>query len=313
MDSMTQYYETAIIGGKNVYIVEAHHFALFPWAEIRRNLRVAPTLITLDHHTDTMDAFRVHCAVKSNGNSEVSKAMLENLTASIDWKSDETLRPTVNALRHDEHIHAAFLSGIISIAFAINLSDQTPSIEQINHRAAIATRYAERLNRAKQGQCLGSDLEFPPLASPEPPYTYNRPDNGMFTIHSICSIGCEKLPHDDDCVIARDNEVLESIFLDHGLATAKCMAESVGMESAEASPYILDIDLDYFHSSEAINPQNPSTFYRLIRNAVAITVARESKCVDDLRHEDSDVTANSLLERLLRHIEDAIANDASRN
>ncbi len=290
---MGRLYDTMHIGGKDVYIVDAHHFALFPWAKVRRSLGLAPTLITLDHHTDTMEAFRGHCCFATNGDFDLAETMVSDLTGAIDWQSDDTLESTVALLRHDEHIHAAYLSGVISVAFAINLNDQTPSIEEERFHESISERWNQ--------QRAGHTFEPEPVR-PNPPYTYSRPNDGMFNISTICSIDCAKLTHDDDCAIARDHQVLESLYLDHEIATANNMAKCVGMASVEAAPYILDIDLDYFHSEESINPQNPDTFYRLIRNAVAITVAREPDCVEELRHEDSKITAESLLEQLVKHI-----------
>ena len=45
------------INGKSVYLVEDHHHALLPWAYERDRLGIAPHVLTLDHHTDTLPAF----------------------------------------------------------------------------------------------------------------------------------------------------------------------------------------------------------------------------------------------------------------
>jgi hypothetical protein len=290
-------YKTKNILGKDIYIIEAHHFALFPWAHVRRGLDSAPTLITLDHHTDTHKAFCSYRARTAKYNFDAAEAMLPSLVASIDWSTEERLQHTVNLLRHDEHIHAAFLSNIISVAFSINLSDQLPSIEEDAYQNWNSRRF-EFLLEGK------GYLE--PAALPLPPYTYTSREDGMFTISTICAIGCKKMPHDDECEIVRHNQVLESSYLNHELVTANAMAKSIEMASAEEKPYILDIDLDYFHSERSINPVDTETFYRLIRNAIAITVARESECVHELRHVGSNITADSLLRRLSEHIEAAL-------
>ncbi len=47
------------------------------------------------------------------------------------------------------------------------------------------------------------------------------------------------------------------------------------MPAVEAETYILDIELEYFRSEKAIDPADPATFYRLLRNAVAVTIATE--------------------------------------
>jgi hypothetical protein len=295
---MSHPYDKLEICGKDVYIVSAHHFVLLPWSEIRRTVKSAPTLITLDHHTDTMVAFRGHRSIATDGNWDEAKKMLPALVDKIDWSDDRSILEAVSLLRHDEHIHAAVLSGIISLAFAINLSDRVPSIEEERYAEEISRRFALSL----EGIDPGPDPE-----PPTPPYTYAPRSDGMFTISADCAIGCEKMPHDDECAVVRADQVLESFYLDHELATANRMANAAGLNSVEAAPYILDIDLDYFYSEKAIEPNNPVTFYRLIRNAVAITIALEPGCVRDLRCEGSTVTASSLLEGLKAHIEKALA------
>jgi hypothetical protein len=75
----------------------------------------------------------------------------------------------------------------------------------------------------------------------------------------------------------------------------------------EAAPYILDIDLDVFHTRRAISPLDSTTFYRLIKNAVAITIATEAACVEDLWLDDDDVmTSEDLLRELMAHIDQAL-------
>ena len=84
------------------------------------------------------------------------------------------------------------------------------------------------------------------------------------------------------------------------------MSRSVGIDHLEAQPYILDIDLDVFHSRQAIEPADRTTFYRLIRNAVAITVATEAECVEDLKFDGETIDAEFLLARLMEHIKAAL-------
>lgn len=252
-------YDKITIGGRDVCIVEAHHFVLFPWAEIRRTETAAPALITLDHHTDTMPAFHRYRYRATKGDWDAMEAMLPRLIADIDWNDDRSLLKAVHKLCFDEHIRAAVSSGIISRAFAINLSGET---------------------------CTEHD--------------------GIYEAGAICAIGCDKTPHDDACLITHAAQVLESVYLDHELTQLNEMAQADGLPIAEAAPYILDIDLDYFHSEKAINPDDPSTFYRLVRNAIAVTVALEPECVEELRCVGSTVTSAVLLDRLKEHIEAAM-------
>jgi len=88
--------------------------------------------------------------------------------------------------------------------------------------------------------------------------TYEDPENHIFVISHDCAIGCNRMPHNDDCVVEHGNMILESIYLDDQLARGAEMSRCVGIDHLEAQPYILDIDLDAFHSRRAIEPADPS-------------------------------------------------------
>ncbi|WP_322082897.1 UPF0489 family protein [Burkholderia sp. BCC1972] len=129
----------------------------------------------------------------------------------------------------------------------------------------------------------------------------------LYEAGSICAIGCAKVPHDDECTPIRSAQVLEAVYLDHELNVLNAMAAQDGVPAAEAEPYVLDIDLDYFHSEKAIEPDDPATFYRLVRNSVAVTIAIEPEYVADCRDEGSNITGETLLERMKQHIEASMA------
>lgn len=68
--------------------------------------------------------------------------------------------------------------------------------------------------------------------------------------------------------------------------------------------FILDIDLDCFHTKKAIHPVDMSVFNYLVNNAEIITIATEEYYVE-LEKKDNDINKNYLLEKLLVHIENA--------
>lgn len=278
--------------GKDVYIVDDHHYALAPWALIRRRLGRAPNLITIDHHTDVHEAFLGHAHLETYENGGDAWALARDLVNRIDWQDDQSLLWAVEYLRHDEHVDAATLSGILNYAFCIQLSDHggNPSIEQQEYDADRQARWPQP----------------PKLPPPHRPMTYEDPPNHIFVISHDCAIGCSRMPHNDDCVVEHGNMVIESIYLDDQLARGAEMSRCVGIDHLESQPYILDIDLDAFHSRQAIEPADRTTFYRLIRNAVAITVATEAECVDELKFDGEAIDADFLLARLVEHIKAAI-------
>lgn len=260
--------------GKDVYVVEAHHQALAPWALVRRRLHRAPNLITIDHHTDVHEAFLRHAHLDTWESGEDAWALASEWAKGIDRQDEQSLLWAIERLQHDEHIDAATVSGILNYAFCIQLSDSGGN---------------------------------PPIAEK----TYADPANHIFVISHDCAIGCIRMPHNDDCVVEHGNMIIESIYLDDQLARGAEMSRCVGIAHLEAQPYILDIDLDAFHSRQAIEPADPVTFYRLIRNAVAITVATEAECVEELKFNDEPINADMLLDRLMRHIETAVCADTA--
>jgi hypothetical protein len=135
----------------------------------------------------------------------------------------------------------------------------------------------------------------------------NRADAQVYETCSGCdAIGCTKPIHDHRCAQTRVDQVLESTYLDHELGKLNTMAQARGVPGAEAAPYILDIDLDYFHSEKAIDPDDAATFYRLVQGALAITIAIEARCVKSLRCSGSKITGQSLLTRMQQHMQTAL-------
>lgn len=280
------------ICGKDVYVVADHHQALAPWALVRRRLDRAPNLITIDHHTDVHEAFLGHAHLETFETGGDAWAFARELVKRIDWQDDQSLFWAIERLRHDEHIDAATMSGVLNYAFCIQLSDSggNPSIE--------VQAYAED-SQARWPQP-------PMLPPPSRPMTYEDPENHIFVVSHDCAIGCTRMPHDDDCVVEHGNMIIESIYLDDQLARGAEMSRCVGIDHVEAQPYILDIDLDAFHGRRAIEPTDRATFYRLIRNALAITVATEAEWVKALKFDGEPIDADMLLSRLLRHIQAAV-------
>lgn len=288
-----QMYKHLNVNGKDVYVVVEHHHVLLPWSIIRGKLDAQPNLITLDHHTDSMPAFNSYRCVTSDGDDIMYEQMLKGLIAQIDWRNEDSVYHAINKLKNDEHIQTATLAGIIQFAFIINLDcSTTPSVEEDNYSRQFTANFYREVT--------GNVIEH--IEEPLRPFRYFLPEDGVFEISSICAIGCTKLPHDADCMRPHYDQVLESVYLDNQLGIAEEMANSIGLKSVEKTPYILDIDLDYFHTDKAINPTDADTFYRLIKNAAAITIATEPRFVEDLKLAGSSITSETLLKSVIEHI-----------
>ena len=69
--SLGRFFDWHRVAGKAVYVVDDHHKALAAWALTRRKLAAAPYLLTIDHHTDTDDAFAGHVSLTTYDNPSI--------------------------------------------------------------------------------------------------------------------------------------------------------------------------------------------------------------------------------------------------
>ena len=195
--SLTDLFRHRRVCDKDVYVVDDHHQALAAWVLIRRRLDRAPNLITIYHHTDVHEAYLGHAHLETYESGGDAWALARDLVKRIDWQNDQSLLWAIERLRHDEHIDAATLSGVLNYAFCIQLSDHggNPSIEQQEYDADRQARWPQ-------------PTKLPP---PRRPMTYEDPANHIFVISHDCAIGCNRMPHNDDCVVEHGNMIIESI------------------------------------------------------------------------------------------------------
>ena len=281
--------EKQVIRGKPVYVFESHNEALWPWAEMKSAHPGRLILITLDHHTDTKLAFLTSNYVYdyAQGNLDKSLERIAERVAQIDPKREEDIKQAVADLRNDEQIDAAIRLGLFEFAFCFNNKNKN-------------TRSTE------EEEYFADDISFLLKSPPQPPFTYAVPDRNIYEIAEPCAVGCNERCHGDECDRKQADQVLESVMLNELITKANRFAEPTGIQSITGLPYVLDIDLDYFRSVKGLAPEDPQTFYGLVRNANGITIATEPKYVEGGRI-DSDLTSQSALQKMLQHIEKALA------
>jgi hypothetical protein len=258
------------ISGKDVYIVKDHHHVLGGWAEVRRSQEQAsagaPALLTFDHHTDTKPPFDNHRFWATH-----SSATQPRNTAAMN----------------------AMLSNLLGDLTWKTKASVKRAIAKLKHDEHIRTAIAAGIVSC----AFVINLDGGNLTDPV---------GHVYEAYSGCaSIGCPKAIHDDQCERARADQVLESGHLNHEIGVLDAKARANG-EPGVAEPYILDIDLDYFHTQKGIAPTDTATFYQLVQNALAITVATEPGCVKSLRLPGSKITGKSLLANMLQQIETAL-------
>jgi hypothetical protein len=299
------------INGKWVYVFDSHNIALEAWAELKENYHEL-NLITLDHHTDTFTAFSERDFVYDYTREDPARTIesINKRVAEIDRRNKDQIQKAVAELRNDQQIDAAIRLRIFSFAFCFNNSNtNTLSIEQEGYLShgpdypAIELCLVLDLNRNQLPVSLELSDVDPVDASP----TYQVPENGMFEIAEVCAVGCEKRSHGGDgCDRLLADQAIESVLLDRLISTANSRAQSANIDSIVESPYVLDLDLDYFRTLKSLSPDDSVVFYRLIGNAVGITIATEPNYVKQTRL-DEDLTSEYALKKILEHVVKALA------
>jgi len=138
---------------------------------------------------------------------------------------------------------------------------------------------------------------------------YHYPEVNICIVKNLCSVGCIKAPHDENCLMKHFNQAIESILLNEQLSIIGDMKHGLVKNNILTDPYILDIDLDYFHTRQAIKPHNPTTFYSLIKKAEAITIATEPEYINEwaqIYKYDTQLNAEMLFNDLKDHIYNAL-------
>lgn len=290
--------EEEIVSGKKMYAFEKHHYAMIPWHEIRQAHGQPIRLLTFDYHTDTRIAFSGFACQKVDGSTVPSREFVETVSqqavADINLSSLESIYESVARLRYDEHIDAAVKSGLISIAFVLSSHNDQGHIVS-NEQRALDQRSAEQLTVRIDGE----EITLPrPRPKAEPPYTYLIPDNKIVIL--------ENLPVHDGEDRDYKNSVIESCFLNARLQVVDDICRTSGIKRLFEEPFILDIDLDYFNTNKSIAPNDASVFHELIRRSTAITIARESDCVQLCQIEGEGLNSIELEASLKNHIQTAM-------
>lgn len=260
------------IEGKDVFIVEHHHFALIGWAEVRRRLGYAPALLSFDRHTDTLFAFSGYLGATKrltdddlvmSGRTE-KKVIQECQKYSY---SAESIEAAVTNLRNDEHIDAAIRIEVIKRAFIIS------------------------------HDCNGA---------------VRRNAEGTFDgyILPIYVIPLEMLDREERSNLPDEREIagrgFESRFLRRLVSLISEVATADGEPDWRVPGYILDIDLDYFRTKSAISPTDTFVFHKIIREAEAITIATEPTYVRSGWLDEEQISSDELLQHLKMHIQSAL-------
>ncbi len=149
----TDYVVRHSIGDKAVYVFEKHHYALWPWAELRRQTSAAPTLVTLDAHTDLHRAFVGHAYGKfypGSPNEVEAEKIVASEMASVHFNDEATIDMAVSHLRYDEQIDCAQRAGIIQVPAFIVLGPSIGSEVMPNEERAVGFSDNYRTDQQKR-------------------------------------------------------------------------------------------------------------------------------------------------------------------
>lgn len=285
--------EVARIKGKKVFIFESHNLAPMAWFSLKSEISRAPALITLDRHTDTLLAFLRHHYQKYRMQPDhpyVERIRLaQEFCAKI--KTYRDVEQAVTYLRNDEHIDFAIRAGILSHAYVISHETNPQFITRSEERRAWD------IEQSKPENWMGRRHATPPHDA-----TYILPENRIISLDNDYSFSDREYSEKEKIDLA-----LDDLNLKKRMELISIIESSIfpGHEIKFDCDFILDVDLDYFNTRDSINPKNSQIFYRLIRNCVGISIAKETDYVNRCRLKGESVTANELLKKMIKHIESA--------
>lgn len=262
------------IKGKTVFIFESHHYALYPWALVKRKHQDSEiNLLSFDYHTDTHEPFLSYM-YKHGLDQEHINGMIRN----INYLDDNSLKIAIYNLIFDEHIKTAVKCGILEHAFIISQSGkETP----------ISYEEKERIDNLWNEESIRQILSGEYSITPRMNRTY--PPSDIY----VTDFNCEN-----------DESILNDDFLREQFEMFSRMNNIIQKDGTILSKYILDIDLDYFTFPDAVRPEEHNIFSSLVKNSEAITIAKESDCVDMC--SDGRTNSRELLNGILSLIEDIL-------
>lgn len=279
-------WELRTIHDKDVYVIEHHQHAIECWALIRQGCHFAPGLITLDEHTDTRLAFtRDTCGrIDPIGHEEEFFEEVVRQCDRVDYMERASVESAVSRLRNDEHIDAAIRAGMLDHAFVccFRSDDATRPKHQPSLREVFD--HVETTGSTDIG-----GIAFAP---------YDMPEQRIFVV----APASDGVNTEDRSLF---DQAIESSYLDGVLNQIRAISNSVGLEDPTGGSFVLDIDLDYFHTRRSVSPEDPNTIQRLIRDAVAITIAKEPWYVRTGQLNGENLDSEWLLKQVLQLITDA--------
>lgn len=226
---MTSFYQFKNIP---VSVSDFHHEVIELWSMVKRAFPDRSFgVITLDHHTDIVAAYRNQYTVNPG-----------------EWQCVQSVKQAVSLLKHDEHIDWAIKSGVLEYAKVIAHVNETPAAD-------------ERITVLHDRNFPD---EFTQLNDPEKFYPFAA-------------------------------KILDDSFL------------MPLLRNIPEGKYILDIDCDNFLCRNALFPENHQLWHKLILNASAITISKESDYVKILRLRGENITGESISDHLLSLIESLLA------
>lgn len=211
-------------------------------------------LLTFDHHTDTHDAFLYYLYYNKT-------ETLENLIEKIDINNHATIKEAITKLRNDEHIDTAVKIGIFKKSFSVSYDgsfDKPPSNEWTEMHKTDETKIPFMMGMIKLPEVL----------------TY--PDAKLY------EIGTSE-------ILDYENSIADEL-ISFVLSKINIMAKIDIMQTN----YILDIDLDYFKTYDALNRNDLKLFRDLLSQATAITIATEPDFASE--GVDSEIILEQIIE-----------------
>ena len=246
---------------KCVYIVELHHHVIKEWFRYRES---KPDLLSFDYHTDFRKAF-----IGKFGDPRAYSRELHNLYLSKHVPCAD-VDEAIKDLKNDEQIDFAIRSRIIKKAFVFSHNEY--------HSDSRVLTVPPIVMSVEQIRIMELMHKFTPRfigAS-----THSDVDTKCDVIgETLVEEGIVSYPeHRHPLLTAKDEaQVAKLVTTD---AILKGVLEAFCKNGFDQNNYILDFDCDFIRNKGAMTHDHLQLLKKLIKGARAITIARESGCVD---------------------------------
>ncbi|WP_414733011.1 UPF0489 family protein [Acetobacterium carbinolicum] len=117
------------IGGKDIFVVDDHHYVLLIWGRLYKTRKHPMVLVSIDYHPDTnppfwLWAYQKAMAIDPDREVELVAKFQQRMMITIEPLNLDSVRKAIGQMRNDEQINTAMALGYLSDYHMINCMEK---------------------------------------------------------------------------------------------------------------------------------------------------------------------------------------------